>query len=1071
MKRWILPLCTLLVILPISRLFAQENLNGVQLDGTLSGMSDVENIAGFLPGATDLYDSGIDLPEPPSPPGSCLIVTFGGMSDAPAWFGGFCQDWRDENFDPTTDAAVFPIDVYTFGLSGTVELNFTLGGELPAQTPVTLYNEGTYQDLRSNNIVSFHSSTARARDLVLIIGTPPEPTIHFQNPSDNPLFISGNEEELNWMVLGEVAIEETVVDISLDNGENWTNLLEAGDLIEEASWTIPAQATESGQLRVEVLDHLDRRSSSVATFRIQDQTEWLSGVEILSPTATMPLVAGETVQVSWSYEGGDENVTGALVEYRIHDAPYQTINEVTGTGTSTNWLVPTDCFSSNATVRVTAEVSEGESYSGIVEAVTLWPTELLNDNFEVWTDHGAEVGPPNQWEAVGEGYGSSFQVTRSGENAVEGFYSARMQAQEACSFSLVQEIANPIEGTQVLMRISLLDNTAGITGRIVLTALDELGEQLLAVTSDGTANDAEFQTLAVNLTVPASAAALRIEIEAIATEASYLLADLVRLEMSSPNPDITFSSPVSGDLFTYDGEATFEVVWSYGATAPFVASAALDVSVDDGESWQELATFAGATTTQYLWGGEDAYSLRTRFRVHATNDEGVEGSGISEAMVLRPSASDVTLEGNWHLVSVPLEAPEMTVASVFQDDLPSAIVYRYQSTLDPIYIQATNLEMGEGYWLGTDQDATFAVNGTAEIDQLERSLDNGWNLIGSGYPVPVAVSTLQLANDTDTLSFAEAVSAGWVASVLYGSPDGTGFYSETDESGALDVWAGYWLGLLDGERRIIIPAPLPDQVPQGPVQQHGLDELDEEGEFVAEVRLLADGQVRGRITLGHHVDASMGYDPQLDQPAPPSGPVQGQPRLTILFDEAELPTGQELVKEIHGCLDTDQPRDEWTFHSEPGNATVLSLDLTEVMEALPQGYEARLHVEQNSYDLHLSTLIDLAGDEEDIRLEIWSPDLSNASEPDQFPSAFSVNRIWPNPFNAAVQIEVDLPASHPVNVQLFDITGRLVGTWKRELEAGRRTLNLKPSVSSGVYLVRIALPGGESRSGKIVVLK
>ncbi|MCB2199315.1 T9SS type A sorting domain-containing protein [bacterium] len=1069
MRRFPLSLLLLILLYP-PYVFAQVNLNGIRLDAFLGQMSDEGNIAGFQAMATDLYDSGIDLPEPPAPQGSCLMVSFGSMTGAPAWYGSFREDWRADSFDPSTDTAVFPINVQVSEATGTVELQFTLGDQLPAQAPVSLYHDGLFQDVRTNSSFSFEASTASDHDLSLIIGTPPEPTITFENPTGNPLFVSGDQEVLAWQVLGEVAIEGTVVDISLDNGSSWSTLVEEGNLVEETAWTIPTQSTEEGQLRVEVIDHLDRQSSNIASFRIQDQTEWLTGVQVTAPEDGTPVVAGESVPVSWNYEGGDDNVSGAVVEYRISDAPYQLVSEVTGTGTTTTWVPPTDVFSSEVTIRVMAEVSEGEGFSGFAQGLTLWPLELLNDNFELWTDQGAETGPPDDWETNGAGYGSSFEVVRSDENAVEGFYSARLEALEPCSFSLLQEIANPIEGTQVLLRVSLLDNEVGITGRIVLSALDNAGDVLQTASSDGTVNSADFQTLAASVTIPASSAALRLEIEGTATEAGYLLADLVRLEQSSPNPDITFSSPTSGDVFTFDGETTFEVVWSYGATAPFVASASLDVSLDDGASWQELATFEDASPTTYSWIGEDNYSLRTLFRVRATNDEGIEGNGTSDYLILRPSSSSTALDGGWHLISIPLEADEMTVGTILQDDLPSAIVYSYQPSLDPIYELTTELTIGEGYWLGIDQDASFDVEGIAEIESMIRPLENGWNLIGSGYPIAVPVQQIKLADDTDTLSFGDAVTAGWVTSTLYGTPDGTGFYTELDETGSLDVWEGYWLGLLDGNRTMILPAPLPDEAP---LQRHpgdDLDELDEEGEFLAPVLLLVDGNETCHVDLGQMIDASNGYDPSYDQPAPPPSPIQQLPRLTILNEAETLPTGQHFLADIHACLSEEMPRDQWFLEVTGTASGTLVLDLTGVADGLPEGYEARLFLDQQSYDLLLSPTIELPDSNPAIRLEIFSPDLA-AIEPPSQPSQFELHRIWPNPFNASVHVEVELPLPSPVHVSLYDVTGRLVGEWSRELQAGRPTLTLQPSVSSGVYLLRIALPGGKARSGKIVVLK
>jgi hypothetical protein len=91
------------------------------------------------------------------------------------------------------------------------------------------------------------------------------------------------------------------------------------------------------------------------------------------------------------------------------------------------------------------------------------------------------------------------------------------------------------------------------------------------------------------------------------------------------------------------------------------------------------------------------------------------------------------------------------------------------------------------------------------------------------------------------------------------------------------------------------------------------------------------------------------------------------------------------------------------------------------------------------------------------------------------PVAFRLNPSAPNPFVSSTTIAFDLPIDSPVDLRIYDITGRLVRTlesgaqpagrhradWSGLDDAGRR-------VSSGVYFVR--MQAGSFRSTHKIVL-
>jgi hypothetical protein len=97
-------------------------------------------------------------------------------------------------------------------------------------------------------------------------------------------------------------------------------------------------------------------------------------------------------------------------------------------------------------------------------------------------------------------------------------------------------------------------------------------------------------------------------------------------------------------------------------------------------------------------------------------------------------------------------------------------------------------------------------------------------------------------------------------------------------------------------------------------------------------------------------------------------------------------------------------------------------------------------------------------------------------DPDR-PSAYLSARAYPNPFNAAVTLEFDLPAPSRAKVTLYTVTGQRVRTLlDRWLPVGSHRIRWDGSagdgahLSSGLYLYRIDA-GARSATGKMLLVK
>ena len=87
-----------------------------------------------------------------------------------------------------------------------------------------------------------------------------------------------------------------------------------------------------------------------------------------------------------------------------------------------------------------------------------------------------------------------------------------------------------------------------------------------------------------------------------------------------------------------------------------------------------------------------------------------------------------------------------------------------------------------------------------------------------------------------------------------------------------------------------------------------------------------------------------------------------------------------------------------------------------------------------------------------------------------FPTDFSLT-TFPNPFNASVRIDYELPRASDVRVSIHNTLGQQVATlFNGRANAGTHTLNWSPETASGVYLVKL-VSGTFVTSRKILYIR
>jgi hypothetical protein len=89
------------------------------------------------------------------------------------------------------------------------------------------------------------------------------------------------------------------------------------------------------------------------------------------------------------------------------------------------------------------------------------------------------------------------------------------------------------------------------------------------------------------------------------------------------------------------------------------------------------------------------------------------------------------------------------------------------------------------------------------------------------------------------------------------------------------------------------------------------------------------------------------------------------------------------------------------------------------------------------------------------------------------PSSFILHPCSPNPFNASLAIRFELSDASPVDLAIYDISGREIETLDtRHLTLGMNTIVWNAEgLPSGVYFIQLSVVGGQSEVQKVMLLK
>jgi len=174
----------------------------------------------------------------------------------------------------------------------------------------------------------------------------------------------------------------------------------------------------------------------------------------------------------------------------------------------------------------------------------------------------------------------------------------------------------------------------------------------------------------------------------------------------------------------------------------------------------------------------------------------------------------------WNLTSVPVEPISPDPNDVFQDlvalgNIMENNLFTYEPSSGYLLYPTdfTSITCGQAYWLfltNTSDDTVVSVQGTSSTEDIHLPLTEGWNLIGHPFMESIPLSACQVSDGETTLSFLDAISAGWLQETLYYYDPGAGYKPaspDNPEDNSLCPWYGYWILAFEDGLELIVPAP------------------------------------------------------------------------------------------------------------------------------------------------------------------------------------------------------------------------------------------------------------------------
>ncbi|MFA6468897.1 MAG: T9SS type A sorting domain-containing protein [Bacteroidota bacterium] len=519
--------------------------------------------------------------------------------------------------------------------------------------------------------------------------------------------------------------------------------------------------------------------------------------------------------------------------------------------------------------------------------------------------------------------------------------------------------------------------------------------------------------------------------------------------------DVTLLSPNGGEIFRSGSTQTISYIRTGAAETDSVI---FSFSSDNGETYSPVAIVQG-NAENYSWTvPQHYYTTQGKIRVILTDELSNSDTAYSASpFTIVGDSLSVALPQGWNLFGSPLSGSYSSLAPQLSGG--AGFLFAYTPTSG--YTASTGLTDGTGYWLGLQNAGQYFVKGVAFSgeDSVVLPLQQGFNLISDPFVLPLQRDALLFTKAGARATFPDAVSNGWIASLLYEYFSGS--YTSADTVG---LFTGYWIGVLQSGVSIVFHASSASTPSASPSREPLLAPKSGTDDFFMQISAQFNGAKDDLLRFGVQSTASDVYDP-LDAPKPPRSPASEFVETYFLHPEWQLPFGDRIAYDISNSGSI------WNFTVSTSSAGPVTLRWN--AEGIATERSLSLKDMTTGQSLSMKTVASYSyTSAAERQFQITSILAGTKGNGLSIPTVTSLDACYPNPFNPSTAIQYSIAQSGHVSLTVFDMLGRAVTELvNAEQSAGIRTVLFDAThLPSGIYFYTLRTDNF-SATRKMVLIK
>jgi len=551
------------------------------------------------------------------------------------------------------------------------------------------------------------------------------------------------------------------------------------------------------------------------------------------------------------------------------------------------------------------------------------------------------------------------------------------------------------------------------------------------------------------------------------TKYSYAAQSLRKFELligDSARPQIAFVSPSAGQTF-FHGD-TVKIAWTASDAAGVMAQRVYATPISSGA--KTLLAELASDKTSYAWLAPKEMTGEVQISVAAV-DSMFNETEISLASAIKIMPREKTYLPGWTLIGAPFMPTNTDADSVLGRFVPN-YYYLFDYKAGQGFSVSDKVEHTKGYWFTSPDTVTVKITGSL-ADTASLLLKAGWNIVGNALYDRVPTSALKVQKGSETKSFDEAATAGWLSPACYGFSAGDAGYSQPD---TLDPWKGYWLAAIVSNLTLIFDGDELDRTEMKSMTTQSFataTSTDSSADWKLQITAKSGTEADMISVCGTDANATDEFDASFDLPEPPQSPKKNGVSLYFSHENWPEVLGDKYNADIRAPL-ADKESKSWEFEVENTNAVTLSWNAPSI-----SGLSLRLEDLSNGQVINMLTENEHAytgSEAEPVRkFKLTATrDVSAVEETEAAtPYEYALAQNYPNPFNPSTTIRFSLKQAGMATFRVFDLLGREILSEQIVGKAGWNTYTFKANaLSSGIYFYRLQA-GAFSETKKMMLLR